>query len=108
HARALALERVLAGPIAGPARTDAQWALEALHAEARARSSRPADDLAGRFGPYALAVDDGVLQAKRARWPAMTLVPLAADLYYFADNPSRRVSIERKNGEVIAIRVLGS
>jgi len=108
RAQELALTKVLAGSIDGAERQDAQWALEALRAQAGARSRKPPADVAGDFGMYALEIEDGVLQARRARWPAMTLVPLASDLYYFEDNPSRRVAIERENGKVVAISIRGS
>jgi hypothetical protein len=101
RARELALEKILAGPIAGASRTDTQWALEAL----RAPANVAVKDIAGEFGAYALAVDSGVLYAKVARFPAMKLVPLRQDQFFFEDNTSRRVTLERKDGQIIAIRI---
>jgi hypothetical protein len=106
HAQRLALEKVLAGPIAGAARTDAQWTMEALRASERTLA--PSEDVAGTFGLYTLSVENRVLFASRARWPAMTLLPLQSDVYYFEDNPSRRVAIQRQNGKVVAISILSS
>jgi hypothetical protein len=61
--------------------------------------------VAGEFGPYTLETAAGKVQAKRARWPAMTLLPLRHDLFYFDGNPSRRVTLERKGDKVIAITI---
>ncbi len=104
RAQELALEAVLKGSIAGAARTDAQWALEALRARSRA-ASPPAADVVGTFGSYSLAIDNGALYVRRARWPAMRLQPITAELYFFDEDPSRRVSIEREHGKVVAIEM---
>jgi hypothetical protein len=105
RARELALEKILAGSISGSSRTDAQWALEAL----RAPANLTVKDIAGEFGSYTLNVDGGVLYAKVARFPAMKLVPLREDQFYFDDNTSRRLTLERKDGrkdgEIVAIRL---
>jgi hypothetical protein len=103
RAQELALERVLAGSVAGAARTDAQWALDALRAAAR--PPKLAGEVSGEFGPYTLETRGGVVLAKRARWPAMTLLPLAADRFYFEDDPSRRLAVERKDGKIIAVTI---
>jgi len=108
RAHQLALLRILDGDISGASRTDAQWALDALRAKAQPKLLKSADDIAGEYGPYELEVTAGVLKAKRARWPVITLSPLADDLYYFDHDPSRRVSIEREKGSVVAITVRSS
>jgi hypothetical protein len=108
RARELALEKVLAGSIAGAARTDTQWALEALRAAGKPSTIAATADLAGSFGGYMLKVERGALYAVRARWPARTLLPLQKDLYYFEDDPSRRVAVHRENGAVVAISILSS
>lgn len=105
HAQRLALEKILSGPIAGAARTDAQWTLESLRASENPIAS--AEDVVGSFGPYTLSIEKGVLLASRARWPAMMLRPLQKDMYFFEDNPSRRVTIHREKGTVVAISILG-
>lgn len=101
RARELALEKILAGSIAGASRTDTQWALDAL----RAPTNLVVKDIAGEFGSYTLSVDAGVLFAKVARFPAMKLVPLRQDQFFFEDNTSRRLMLERADGKVIAIRL---
>lgn len=108
RAHVLALEKILAGSISGPARTDAQWALDALRAKARPQPLKSTSEVAGQFGPYELEVIAGVLRAKRSRWPTITLSPLEKDLYAFDHDPSRRVSIERENGAVVAITIRSS
>jgi hypothetical protein len=106
RAQELALERVLAGSIAGGARRDAQWALDALRAPAP--TQKLAADVSGEFGPYTLETRGGIVLAKRARWPAMTLLPLAADLFYFEGEPSRRLAVERADGKLVAVTFLNS
>lgn len=108
RAHELALEKILGGAIAGAARTDAQWALDALRAKARPTPVHATSEVAGQFGPYKLEVVAGVLRAQRARWPTITLSPLAKDLYYFDHDPSRRMSLQRQSGAVVAITIRSS
>jgi hypothetical protein len=106
RAQQLALEKILRGAISGVARADAQWTLEALRAADQPFS--PAQDIGGSFGPYTLSTEKGVLLTSRARWPAMTLLPLRKDLYYFEDTPSRRVALHRDGEKVVAISILNA
>jgi hypothetical protein len=108
RAHQLALEKVLAGPISGAERTDAQWVLESLRARAVTQPTRLSQHVAGQFGPYELESIDGVVRARRARWPAMILRPLQEDHYYFENNPSRRIRLDREDGKVVAITVSDS
>lgn len=105
RAHELALEKVLSGSIEGASRKDAQWMLDAL----RARAQPPAisaGSIDGEFGPYRLEATANAIHVTRGRWPAMKLLPLSEDLYFFEHDPSRRVSVERKDGRVAAIRIL--
>jgi hypothetical protein len=108
RAHELALQKVLGGSIAGAARTDAQWALDALSAKAQSKPLKSTGEVGGQFGPYKLETVAGVLKANRARWPTITLSPLERDLYYFDHDPSRRVRVERENNAVVAITIHSS
>lgn len=108
RAHELALVKILTGTLRGAARTDAQWALEALRAQARPGPAESTLDFNGQFGPYELEVIASTPSARRARWPAMPLVRLADDLYFFEGDPSRRLTLERRDGRVIAIRISSS
>jgi hypothetical protein len=108
RAQEVALEKILSGSIAGAARTDVQWTLEALRAPSTVEG-----ELTGVFGPYTFETtaegrSGNIVSAKVARWPAMRLLPIRRDLFYFAGNPSRRVGVERKDGKVVAVTLSDS
>ena len=105
RAHELALEKVLSGSIQGASQTDAQWTLDAMRAEAQPRAIS-ASGIDGEFGPYRLETIANAITVTRGRWPAMKLLLLSEDLYFFEHDPSRRVSMERKNGQVAAIRIM--
>ena len=105
RARVLALEGVLAGPIAGLERVDAQWALDALRASARPFAATHLASYAGTYGPYAIAVAGGALESKRGRQPAIVLVPLQKDVFYTEGDPSRHFSFVRTKDRIVALEV---
>jgi hypothetical protein len=94
-ARRAALTAVLAKAPAGPARTDSQWALEALDAEGKPAVA-PAADLAGGYSGVSVSVNgDGLLQMQRGRRPAQVLLALGGDLYSVRGEPDRRLRFTR-------------
>lgn len=105
RAQVLALEGVLSGPIAGFERVDAQWALDALRASVQSYSPGRLSTYVGTYGPFAITVASGVLEAKRGRQPPLALVPLQRDVFYVSGEPSRRFAFIRTNDRVVALEV---
>ncbi len=106
-ARRLALVAVLAKAPEGPFRTDSQWALEALDAEAKPPIP-PAADLAGSYSGVAVTINaDGLLQLQRGQRPVQPLLALGADTFSVRGEPDRRMRFERDAaGKVIALSYL--
>jgi hypothetical protein len=106
-ARRAALTAVLAKAAPGPARTDSQWALEALDAEAKPPVA-PAADLAGTYSGVNVAVNgEGVLQLQRGRRPPQALLALGGDLYSVRGEPDRRLRFTRDDkGRPVALEYL--
>jgi hypothetical protein len=105
RAQVLALEGILAGPIGGLERVDAQWALDALRASAHPFEAAQLSGYAGTYGPYAITVAGGALESQRGRQPAIALVPLRKDLFYTAGDPARHFSFVRAHERVVALEV---
>jgi hypothetical protein len=77
-AQHLALAKVLERPGGALAKTDAQWALEALGPAAAVKGL---SDYAGAYGARSVAVQDGRLMVAQGRRPPLALKPLGADLF---------------------------
>lgn len=94
-ARRAALTSVIAKAPAGPFRTDAQWALEALDAEGRPAVA-PAADLAGGYSGVTVTVNgEGLLQLQRGRRPPQVLLALGGDVFSVRGEPDRRLRFTR-------------
>jgi hypothetical protein len=108
-ARRLALVAVLAKAPEGPFRTESQWALEALDAEARPPVA-PAADLAGAYSGVAVSVNaEGVLEIRRGQRPPVVLMALGGDIFSVRGEPDRRLTFERDGkGGVTALVYLTS
>ncbi|MDQ0465145.1 hypothetical protein QO010_002929 [Caulobacter ginsengisoli] len=106
-ARRLALTAVVAKAPAGPARTDSQWALEALDAEGRPPVA-PAADLAGTYSGVNVTVNgEGLLQLQRGRRPPQVLLALGGDLFNVRGEPDRRLRFARDDkGRPVALEYL--
>jgi hypothetical protein len=105
RAQGVALEGVLSGPIAGFERVDAQWALDALRASAQPYKPARLAIYTGTYGPFAVTLAGGTLEAQRGRQPPLALVPLQRDVFYVAGEPSRRFSFVRSNDRIVAVEV---
>lgn len=105
--RRAALTAVIAKAPAGPFRTDSQWALEALDAEARPPIA-PAADLAGGYSGVTVAVNgEGLLQLQRGRRPPQVLLALGGDVFSVRGEPDRRLRFARDDkGRPVAIEYL--
>lgn len=108
HSRLIALETVM--PTLPPEeRQDTQWAMDSLLAARRTLAAGEIQSLAGTYGIVTLSVQDGALFAKQGRRPAQRLLPLSQDLFYVADEPSRRIQFERgADGKVAALEQIWS
>jgi len=104
-AQVVALEDILSGPIAGIERVDAQWALDALRASAQPYTPSRLASYAGTYGPFAISVVNGALEAQRGHQPPLPLVPLQKDVFYVSGEPSRRFSFTRSNDRIVALEV---
>lgn len=98
QARMAALEGILARPGAS---AEARWTLETLRSEAAPPAGLKLADYVGAFGPATVAMQDGRLSLQRERRPAWVLVPLGADLFTVADDPTHRVRFERGPAGVV-------
>lgn len=105
QALALAQRRALEAIRARGARTDVDWALEALAAQVEPPRVDPAP-YAGEFGEAIVRVDGGALELRRARRPPWTLLPLARDRYTVLGEPARRVTFVRgADDAVVALEI---
>lgn len=95
-AQLLALDAIVA---ADPARTDARWAAEALRAGPRSIDLAP---YAGAFGPWTLAVEDGVLIARRGGRTSLRLTPLGDDVFGQETDPATRLVFFRDETGTVA------
>jgi hypothetical protein len=77
-AQQLALARVVERSGSALARTDAQWALEALGPAAPVKAL---SDYAGAYGARSVAVQDGRLMVAQGRRPPVALKPIGADVF---------------------------
>jgi Peptidase family S41 len=105
RAQVLALEGFLSGPIAGFERVDAQWALDALRANAHSYKAGGLSRYTGSYGPYEIKLVSGALESKRGQQPALKLVPLQKDLFYPEGDPSRRYVFIRRKEDIVALEV---
>lgn len=105
RAQGVALEGVLAGPIVGFERVDAQWALDALRVNTHPYKPSALPGYAGSYGPYEIKLVSGALESKRGLQPALKLVPLQKDLFFPEGDPSRRYVFIRKKDDIVALEV---
>jgi hypothetical protein len=109
RAEELALTRILKSPQSDFARTDTQWALDALVAAEKPATALNTSDYTGDYGSRTIAVSVGHLVLRFGRRPETVLVPLQRDLFFVAGSPNVRVQFERdSSGKVIALDVLRS
>lgn len=101
-ARAAALRQILTAELPPAQARDASWALEALTADHRPDPAAAAE-FAGDYGNRTVLVDRGGLSLQRADWPPRRLLPVGPELFAVADDPSRRVGFERRDGRVTAM-----
>ncbi|BCW88308.1 hypothetical protein sos41_14470 [Alphaproteobacteria bacterium SO-S41] len=88
----LALEAALARGLPETETMDVRWTLEAIRAP---KLDFTAADYAGTYDDVTITAGDGTLISTRGKRPPTTLKPLAADLFFVADHPERRVHFER-------------
>ncbi|UWX04173.1 S41 family peptidase [Pseudoxanthomonas sp. NC8] len=105
-ASARAQQLALATLVERGAGTAARWSLEALSARPAAPTTTDRAAQAGQYGVVAIEGVGDALQLRQGRRPPLQLRPLAADLYFFDGNPTRRVRFERAPaGDVVALEV---
>ena len=106
RARVLALESVAANAQSEDARAEAEWALAAW--QSRGAAIRNARQYVGAYGPRSIHIEDGRLVLRRDRRPALTLTPIAPDLFAVQDAaPQQRVRFERDaRGRIVAFDLL--
>ena len=101
-----ALEAVLKLDLPDAEKTEARWTLEALRAPA---VSFAAADYLGTFGDAVITESDKGLVLTRGRRPPVTLKPVSADLFAFADALYWRVQFDRDtHGKVEAANILSA
>jgi len=87
-----ALKTVSANAASPTDKVEAAWALEQLDAPTLAVET---DDYVGSYQNTAIAMVSGALVYRRDRRPEALLVPLAPDVFGFADLPNRRIRFTR-------------
>ncbi len=109
RAEELALTQILKSSQSNSARTDTQWALDALVAADKPLPPVNADDYAGQYGSRTIAMADGRLVLRFGRRPESVLIPLARDIFFVEGSPNVRVQFERNaSGKVTVLYVLRS
>jgi len=106
RAHELALEKVIASSSSPVAKSEGQWVLEALRNQESPYQAKRLDDYAGSYGPFLITGAMNALEARNGRREPLILVPLNADAFCPAADPSRRFVFERDAKGVIALRVL--
>jgi hypothetical protein len=105
RARTMALETALTR-IPASERINAQWALEALRADAHAQDGPPLADYAGAFSGATMSIEDGALSYRIGRRPAARLTRLTGDMFVAPADPRARYTFRRDAaGRVTGIEV---
>lgn len=94
RARMMALETALTR-IPAPERINAQWALDALHAEARPQDGPPLADYTGAFSGATMSIEDGALSYQIGRRPPARLTRLTGDMFIAPADPRVRYTFRR-------------
>lgn len=85
-------------------RTDAVWSLESLEAAGRTLPAAELSAYAGTYGPITIVAENGKLESRRGRRPALELSPLGKDQFFVSSDPWIRYSFERDGaGKIIAL-----
>lgn len=92
-----------AAHLAGPAAEEIRWLLDALEPAAGIHIDAA---LAGRYGDAELLQRADGLWLRQGRRPERHLQPLSAELFAFADDPTRRLRIHRTGGAIVALELL--
>jgi len=106
RAQELALEKIVASAPNPIAKIEGEWVLEALRNQANPYQAKQLDGYAGYFGPFQITATANALEAKMGRREPLMLIPLRADVFYSAMDPTRRFAFERDAKGVVALRVL--
>lgn len=108
RAQALALGQVLQKN-ASRAPVEARWTLERLNAVAAGVRVDPAHagDYVGDFSGRAIALEDGQLIYRRARFTPQPLIALGQDVFALAASPTIRLSFDRAPDGKVAALVIG-
>jgi hypothetical protein len=82
-----------------------QWALDGLKAELNpvAVVEEALKSYAGAYGPRRIIWEDGALYYQRENRAKMRMLPMAEDLFRFAETDNFRLKIVRKDGQVAGV-----
>ncbi|MGO1073295.1 S41 family peptidase [Lysobacter sp. CA199] len=106
-AQQLALEKILARPLAGAAQTDARWTLDALRVQSAPPPELVRADYLGQYDRMQIGDDGGRLFLRNGKRPPQPLIALQRDLFCVADDPSLRLRFERDaTGKVASLETL--
>jgi hypothetical protein len=104
-AQQLALEKLAAGEKNERIQKGYQWALEAVKAEMNpvTISEDALRSYSGGYGPRKLTFEDGALYYQRGDGAKMRMIPMADDLFRFAEVDYFRLKIVKADGRVTGV-----
>ena len=104
-AHLLALEKLLAREKDERIKPAYQWALDGLNAELHpvVVTEETLRSYAGEYGPRKISFEGGSLFYQRENGPKARMLPMGGDYFRFAEMPSFRLKIVKKDGKITGV-----
>jgi hypothetical protein len=82
-----------------------QWALDGVNAELHpvTITEETLRSYAGDYGPRKISFEDGSLFYQRGNGPKARMMPMGEDYFRFAEMPSFRLKIVKKDGRISGV-----
>ena len=108
QAQLLALQRLASRP--GVNSQSYEWAISSIEAKLHPTTPDPAAlaDYAGRYGIRKITLENGHLFQHREGRPPVMLIPLAADVFVYANNDQIRARFHRTGGKISSYDMITS